>query len=242
MIGGAAARRSLATCDLLTAGESGAPCLRPGGLELTDRALDLARLDKGARVLDVGCGGGITVAHINDRRGLRAVGLDASPTQLERARASRPDLEFVEGRAEDPPFADGAFDAVLAECVLSTLPDPASGLAGMTRVIPAGGLALLTDLYDRGAGSTLPRSTLPSLGRRETVEVLLAGASLEVEAWEDHTGALARLLWDLAGTGAGVECPAAAAAPRSGRRLGYFVCVARKRAARDATTKGARGA
>ena len=49
----------------------GATCLRPGGLELTDRIVALARLPRGARVLDVGCGSGATVAHLADRHGLR---------------------------------------------------------------------------------------------------------------------------------------------------------------------------
>ena len=50
-------------------------CERPGGFELTDRALALARLSAGARVLDVGCGLGASVAHLVDHCGLRAVGL-----------------------------------------------------------------------------------------------------------------------------------------------------------------------
>jgi SAM-dependent methyltransferase len=212
-------------------GQVGA-CLRPGGLELTDRIVVLARLPRSARVLDVGCGVGATVTHLADRHGLRPVGIDASPAQIARARAARPDLDIVAGRAEALPFAAGAFDAVLAECVLSTLPDAGLGLREMIRVLSAGGCIVLTDLYDRdGDGAARSRSGLPSLGPRRAVEALLAGAGLEAETWEDHTGALARLLWDMAVPAPAGQGRVAAPAPErpAGRNLGYFACVARAR-------------
>ena len=223
-------------------------CLRPGGIELTDRIVGLARLSRGARVLDVGCGSGATVAYLADSAGLRSVGIDVSPAQIARARAARPELDFVQGRAEDLPFAAGSFDAVLAECVISTLPDAGLALREMVRVLSSGGRVVVTDLYDRGDHALAPRSALPSLGRREAVEALLAGAGLEVELWEDHTGVLARLLWDMAAPASvGPVGPAqgVTARPptgRAGRRLGYFACVARARGERAARAKGAYGA
>jgi len=140
----------------------GATCLRPGGLELTERIVGLARLPRGARVLDVGCGRGATVAHLTDRLKLRPVGIDASPAQIARARAARPDLDFAAGRAEDLPFAGGAFDAVLAECLLSTLPDARAALREMVRVLSDGGCVVVTDLYDRGDHHVQSRATLPN--------------------------------------------------------------------------------
>ncbi len=228
-------------------------CERPGGLELTDRALALAQLPAGARVLDVGCGLGTTVAYLVDRCGLRAVGLDASLARVADARTARPDLDFVEGRAERLPFDDGSFDAATAECVLSTLIDPASALAELRRVLGGGGVLLLTDLYGltgeeetaaaeakrtggtRDSGAHPPR--LPSLGSRKGVEGLVADAGFSVEAWTDESGALARLLWDLSGSTASTPATAGVAEPgqaarrvrgaASAHRLGYFICVAR---------------
>ena len=222
-------------------------CERPGGFELTDRALALARLSAGARVLDVGCGLGASVAPLVDHCGLRAVGLDASPARMAGARTARPDLDFVEGRAECLPFDDGSFDAAMAECVLSTLADPSSALAELRRVLRSCGALLLTDLYtlagdegNRTAGahdSGAHSARLPSLGGREAVESLVADAGFGVEAWIDESGALARLLWELAGSIAPTPATAGIAEPgraarrvrgaSSGRRLGYFVCVAR---------------
>ncbi len=211
-------------------------CLRPGGLEITDRAVALARLPRGARVLDVGCGSGATVAHLAGSRGLRATGLDSSAAQVGRARATWPGLDVVVGRAEELPFTDGSFNAVLAECVLSTLTDAGRALREAARVVTPEGRVLLTDLYDRGGGKARSCSGLPSLGPRRAVEALLAGAGLEGETWEDHTGVLARLFWDMAGSAAEsagraarVRAAIRPSATSPGRRLGYFVCVARVR-------------
>ena len=138
-------------------------CLRPGGLELTDRLVALAAPAAGGRVLDVGCGGGVTAAHLAERWGLRVTGVDASPGQVARATRERPGLHVVTARAEALPFADASYDAVLAECVLSTLADARAALAEMARVLRPDGALLFSDLYDRGPGRG---GLLPSLGPR----------------------------------------------------------------------------
>ena len=214
-------------------------CLRPGGLELTERLVALAGLRPATAALDVGCGAGATVALLTDRFGLRVTGVDASDAQVRRARAARPDLEFVCGRAEALPFAAGAFDAALCECVLSTVGERGRVLAETARVLAPNGVLLLSDLYVREGTEETPAGALPSLGRRERVEDLLGAAGFVVETWSDQTGVLARYLWEVAGSP-----PARAASPRSGealgeraqldrprpRRLGYFAVVARLRA------------
>jgi len=55
------------------------PALRPGGLELTRRSLALCDLPAGARVVDIGCGTGVTVHYLRRHCRLRAFGLDAHP-------------------------------------------------------------------------------------------------------------------------------------------------------------------
>ena len=213
-------------------------CLRPGGLELTERLVRLAGLRPGAAALDVGCGAGATVALLIDRFGARAAGVDASDAQVRRARAARPDLAFVCGRAEALPFSAGAFDAVLCECVVSTVVARARALAEMARVLSPAGVLLLSDLYVREGAEETPAGALPSLGRRERVEDLLGAAGFAVETWSDQTGVLARYLWELAGSPAarGVSLRRGGThgerlqldEPRP-RRLGYVAVVARLR-------------
>lgn len=205
-------------------------CLRPGGVELTDRLLAAAALRPRAAVLDVGCGDGASVAHLTDACGCRATGLDASAARIACAGEARPDLCFVTGLAEALPFAGASFDAVLCECVLSTVEDAGTVLAEMARVLRPGGALLASDVYARGDGKHPPASAPPTLGRRETVEALLAAAGLVVEVWEDQTWALGRYLWDLAGSRPPLPAPPPAArSSRSaaGRQLGYFISVAR---------------
>jgi len=214
---------------------TGAACLHPGGLGLTGRLLDAAGLPAGAAVLDVGCGDGATVALLDAAYGLRATGLDASPERVAQAVRARPDLEFVAGRAESLPFPDACFDAVLCECVLSTLPAPGAALTEMTRVLRPGGVTLVSDVYVRAGGEAAHEGAVAALGRRETIEDLFEAAGLRITVWTDESGALARYLWDLAGDGR-PQAPAPERREASvGRRLGYFACVAHFAAA----TKGA---
>ena len=200
-------------------------CRHPGGLELTERGLALARLPRGAVVLDVGCGDGVTAEHLAHRLGLRVVGVDVSAVLLRQGRERCPGLDLREGSAARLPLADASVDAVLAECVLSLLDDPGAAVAEWVRVLRPGGRLLVNDLFRRRD---------PDAARR-----LLTERGFVVEAWEDHSSVLARLVWDLAGSGAlGTRAPSAHAATASARTtvpaalrggggLGYYLCVAR---------------
>jgi SAM-dependent methyltransferase len=77
-------------------------------------ARDLAsRLPDGARVLELGCGGGT-----RETRDLAArfslTGVDLSERQLERARTRVPAATFVRGDLTEIDFGTGSFDAVVA--------------------------------------------------------------------------------------------------------------------------------
>jgi SAM-dependent methyltransferase len=171
-------------------------CRHPGGLELTDRAVRLAGLAPGSAVLDVGCGDGVTAEHLERRHGLRVVGVDVAAALLTQGRERRPGLDLREGSAARLPLPDASVDAVLAECVLSILDEPGAALDEWARVLRPGGGLLMNDLFRRAD---------PDAARR-----LLDGAGFVVEVWEDHSSALARLVWDLAAAGVlGAEGPAA---------------------------------
>jgi len=118
--------------------------LRPGGLALTRRLLALSGLSPGARVLDAGCGQGASLALLRDEGGFAAVGLDPSTLLLSEAAGRGP---VASGMAEALPFADGAFHAVLCECVLSLTRDKDAVLGSFHRALSPGGLLLLTDMF-----------------------------------------------------------------------------------------------
>jgi len=75
---------------------------------------DLAgRLAEGARVLELGCGGGTAETQALAAR-FRLTGVDLSQRQLERARARVPGAEFVYGDLTAIELDAGSFDAVVA--------------------------------------------------------------------------------------------------------------------------------
>jgi len=103
-----------------------------------ERALDeLIELARPESLLDVGCGEGVLTGRWAERMGsVPVVGLDLADPALDahwRARR-RPNLRFVDGRAEELPFGDAEFDLVAAIETLEHVRDPDRALAEMTRV------------------------------------------------------------------------------------------------------------
>jgi SAM-dependent methyltransferase len=94
----------------------------------------------GRRILDAGCGSGPLSAALRDR-GAVVTGIDASARMLSLARRRLGDdvpLHVVD--LSDPlPFADGAFDDVVASLVLHYLEDWGPPLAELRRVLRPGG-------------------------------------------------------------------------------------------------------
>ena len=95
------------------------------------------------RVLEVGIGTGLNLAHYDRTRVERIVGLDPGLTmhRLARDRATRLglDIELVGLSAEAIDYPDGAFDTVLVTYSLCTIADAAAALAEMRRVLRSGG-------------------------------------------------------------------------------------------------------
>ncbi|GAB2822755.1 class I SAM-dependent methyltransferase [Actinoallomurus bryophytorum] len=94
----------------------------------------------GRRVLDAGCGSGPLSAALRDR-GAVVTGIDASTGMLALARRRLGDdvaLHRVD-LSDDLPFADGAFDDVVASLVLHYLEDWGPTLAELRRVLSPGG-------------------------------------------------------------------------------------------------------
>lgn len=110
----------------MTAGPSGAAIL------------DAAEVGPGRRVLDVASGPGYLV-DLAQRRGAAAVGIDISESMVTLARRRVPAAEFHVGPAEQLPFPDASFDAVVSAWGLPHFADHAGFFAEAHRVLRPGG-------------------------------------------------------------------------------------------------------
>ena len=101
----------------------------------------------GGRILEVGVGTGISLPEY--ARTNRIVGVDLSEPMLRKAqeRVTELNLTHVEALAvmdaEHLAFPDGAFDVVVAQYVVSTVPNPEATLDEFARVLKPGGEIVL---------------------------------------------------------------------------------------------------
>ena len=91
------------------------------------------------RVLDVGCGTGYTTLGVLNRRDVcEVVGLDMNPVQLNKAvknlHSKKARLSISRGDAENLPFIDDSFDAVISVGAIEYFPDPERVLKELARV------------------------------------------------------------------------------------------------------------
>lgn len=178
------------------------PAIRPGGLTLTREAADRCDLKSGARVLDVGCGTGATVAYLIQERRCRAFGLDRSPVMLQGERAVHARPFLIRGDAHCLPVADARLDAVLLECVLSLADRPADVLQECRRVLKSGGWLILSDIYARNpvrTGSTGigVRTCLFGAVGEGAAKARVTAAGFAIHHWADHSFWLKQLAGQL---------------------------------------------
>lgn len=109
---------------------------------------------EGMKILDVGSGSGRTVLYIAEKvvSTGKAVGVDVSnlAISLAKKRAKQAGLEGIAeiklGDAENLPFNDEIFDAVISECVISLVPDKQKALKEKVRVLKPGGRVIMHDV------------------------------------------------------------------------------------------------
>ena len=123
----------------------------------------------GQRWIDVGCGSGafaeLLIQHCAP---VEVQGVDPSEAQISFARTKpgTASAVFQQGDAMALPFDTGRFDAAIMALVIFFVPEPAKGVAEMTRVVRPGGLvaAYAWDALGDGSPTEPILAEMPGLG------------------------------------------------------------------------------
>ncbi|MHC5212106.1 MAG: class I SAM-dependent methyltransferase [Planctomycetota bacterium] len=99
--------------------------------------VEAARLGQGDRVLEIGCGPGHVSAALAGT-GVHVTGIDFSGAMIAVARRRYPELAFQEANAEQLPFEDESFDAVVSSFVVHHLARPEAVFREVRRVLRPG--------------------------------------------------------------------------------------------------------
>jgi fatty-acid O-methyltransferase len=146
----------------------------------------------GKKVLEVGCGHGGGASYIKRYLGPASyTGLDLNPSGIAfcKKRHTLPGLDFVQGDAQDLPFPDESFDAVVNVESANYYPDQAAFFREVARVLRPGGHFLYTDCQP-AAGvevweATLAEAPLRKLSQRDINAETMRGMEKHSQHWVD---------------------------------------------------------
>lgn len=184
-MGQVASRRPLPS-DRVPAAEFDAERFTPENVAFwTTLVVEVARIEAGQSVLDVGCGTGGFAAEIADATGARVVGCDRSRAFLDYARRRSPDVDWVVGDAAELPFEASSFDRVVMSLVLHQLDDPGRAVAEAHRVLRPGGRLLVRTVLPDDAAARVPFLFVPRLAEAQAA---LMPSLEDVAGWTRAAG------------------------------------------------------
>jgi arsenite methyltransferase len=170
--------------------------LRPGGLELTYRALEFCDFASGSAIFDIGCGLGATQKLLREY-GFQTCGIDISRHQL--LQNPTDSFSLIQANGETVPLAGNSFDGIFLECTLSVVHNPNKVLSEVRRLLKPGGLLVLTDIYGRNIYGIPPLRAVLSHGcfnsvwSQSEINMMIQSIDLESILWEDHSEAIRNL-------------------------------------------------
>ena len=106
-----------------------------------EQVCDVAEIQSGEEVLDIGCGTGILARTVAERVAPRGsvAAIDLNGSMLQVARRLNPNILWRQNDASDLPFSDDRFDVVVSQFAFMFVSDKPAAMAEIKRVLRPGG-------------------------------------------------------------------------------------------------------
>ncbi|MDR2878401.1 MAG: class I SAM-dependent methyltransferase [Fusobacteriales bacterium] len=194
--------------------------MRPGGMELTKRLLDISALKSGL-IMDFGCGEGHTAEYLINKQ-FSVIGTDKSELLIKRAVLRCPKAEFFVLENMENLELQNKLDGVISECVIASLENKREIINKIHSFLKCGGIFIINDI-------TAPVKTEADIFFTfdDWIETLNK-SGFEIIYYEDNTSALKefylKALWE------NRSCCIADCIPDGyeGKEIGYFSIIAKK--------------
>jgi arsenite methyltransferase len=163
--------------------------------------LDLAAIQPGETVLDLGSGSGMDsflAANQVGQQG-RAIGVDMTQAQLAKARRLADEggfaqTDFHEGYIDTPPVDDASVDCVISNGVINLSPDKPAVFAAAARALRPGGRLALADIVTEHqlpegvtSDAALWASCIGGATQRDAYRAAIEAAGFEIETWRTNS-------------------------------------------------------
>ncbi len=145
---------------------------------MREKVVEMAEIESGDLVLEVGCGTGFTTLGIAKKVGEeRIFGVDLSLEQINKAKRKL-GANFILGDAENLPFKDKTFDSAISAGSIEYWPNPLKGISEMVRVTKSGGKVVIL----------APRKPDNALIRKFAESIMLFPSSEQCVEWFRKAG------------------------------------------------------
>jgi arsenite methyltransferase len=163
--------------------------------------LDLAAIEPGDTVLDLGSGSGMDsfLAALATGPSGRVIGVDMTDKQLAKAErlareAGFANAEFRHAYIERPPVDDATVDCVISNGVINLSPDKPAVFAAAARALRPGGRLALADIVSAKqlpegvtCDASLWAACIGGAMQRDGYRDAIQSAGFEIEAWRENT-------------------------------------------------------
>jgi ubiquinone/menaquinone biosynthesis C-methylase UbiE len=163
--------------------------------------LDLAAIQPGDTVLDLGSGSGTDgfLAALATGPDGRVIGVDMTAAQLAKSRDLAAQhgfsqAEFREGYIETPPVDDATVDCVISNGVINLSPDKSAVFAAAARALRPGGRLALADIVTEHqlpegvtCDASLWAACIGGAMQRDGYRQAIEAAGFEIETWRQNT-------------------------------------------------------